>query len=98
MLKDIFGFAEHHEKSTNSLGYKITKTRKSDTAVLNKDNATNIGKSKIIAIDWFVRYYTPSVSQQAILSKKIISKTPTELQIVQRSVFMKEVNAQCLEI
>ena len=27
MLKDIFGFAEHHEKVTYGLGYKLTLTR-----------------------------------------------------------------------
>ena len=38
-LKDIFGFAEHQEKVTYGLGYKLTLTRKSDNAVLNKTNA-----------------------------------------------------------
>ena len=33
-----------------------------------------------------------SISQQAILSKQILSKVPTELHYVERSVFMKEVN------
>ena len=41
MLKDIFGFAEHQERSTHGLGYKLTITRNSDNAVLNKANATN---------------------------------------------------------
>ena len=36
------------------------------------------------------------ISQQAILSKQILSKVPTELQYVERSVFMKEVNTQNL--
>ena len=40
--------------------------------------------------------YTPSIPQQAILSKQILSRTPTELQYVERSVFMKEVNIQNL--
>ena len=30
MLKDIFGFAEHQEKGTFGLGYKLTLTRNSD--------------------------------------------------------------------
>ena len=34
------------------------------------------------------------MSQQAIFSEQILSKTPTEVQYVERSVFMKEVNNQ----
>ena len=44
MLKDIFGFAQHQEKRTYGLGYKLTLTRNSDNAVLNKANATNNAK------------------------------------------------------
>ena len=33
--KGIFGFAEHQEKATYGLGYKLTLTRNSDIAVLN---------------------------------------------------------------
>ena len=36
------------------------------------------------------------ISQQAMSSKQILSKVPTELQYVERSVFMKEVNTQNL--
>ena len=46
-LKDIFGFAEHQEKATYGLGFKLTSTRNSDNAVLNKTNATAISKTKI---------------------------------------------------
>ena len=51
-LKDIFRFAEHQEKATYVLGYKLTLTRASDNAVLNKTNATAIGKIKINSIEW----------------------------------------------
>ena len=51
-LKDIFGFAQHQEKPTSRLGYKLTLTRTSDYAVLNKTNATVVGKSKINSIEW----------------------------------------------
>ena len=40
-LKDLFGFAEHQEKNTYGLGYKLTLTRASDNAVLNKRNKRN---------------------------------------------------------
>ena len=93
-LKDVFGFDEYQPKATYGLGYKLTLARNSDNAVLNKDNAINIGKIKIIAIEWYVSHYTPSMQQQRILSKQILSKTPTEIEYPERSVFMKEVNTQ----
>ena len=36
------------------------------------------------------------MSEQTIMSKQILNKTPTELRFVERSVFMKEVNNQNL--
>ena len=93
-LKDIFGFAEYQEEGTYGLGYKLSMTRNSDNAVLNKDNAINTGKVKINAIEWYVPHYTPSIQQQAILSKQILNKSPTQIQYPERSVFMKEVNTQ----
>ena len=93
-LKDVFGFAQNQEKCTYGLGYKLTLTRNTDNDVLNKGNAINNGKIKIIAIEWYVPHYTPSMQQQAILSKQIINKTPTQIQYPERSVFMKEVYTQ----
>ena len=93
-LKDVFGFAEYQEKATYGLGYKLTMTRNSDNAVLNKGNAINNAKIKINAIEWYVPHYTPSLQQQAILSKQIINKTHTQIQYPERSVFMKEVCTQ----
>ena len=79
-LNDIFRFAEHQEKPTLGFGYKVTLTRHNDSSVLNKDKAINIGKIKIIAIEWYVPNYTPSIPQRAILLKRILSELPTELQ------------------
>ena len=93
-LKDVFGFAEYQDKGTYGLGYKLTLTRNTNHAVLNKDNPINIGRIKINAIEWYVPHYTPSMQQQSILSKQIINKTPTEIKYPERSVFMKEVNTQ----
>ena len=93
-LKDVFGFAEYQEKGTYGLGYKLTLTRNTDNAVLNKANGINNGKIKINAIEWYVPHYTPSMQQQSILSKQILNKTPTQIQYPERSVFMKEVNTQ----
>ena len=95
-LKDVFGFAEHQEKATYGLGYKLTLTRNNDSGVLNRDNLVTLGKVKINAIEWYVPHYTASMSQQTILSNQIVNKIPTELQYIERSVFMKEVNTQNL--
>ena len=43
-LGDIFGFAGHQEKGTYGLGYKLTLTKNTGNAVLNKDNAVNNAK------------------------------------------------------
>ena len=83
VLKDVFGFSEHQEKATYGLGYKLTLTRNTDNSVLNKDNAIHIGKVKINAIEWYVRHYTPSISNQAIFSKLILIKTTLEIQYVE---------------
>ena len=50
-LKDVFGFAEYQQKATYGLGYKLTLTRNTDNAVLNKGNAINNDKIKINAIE-----------------------------------------------
>ena len=63
---------------------------------MNKHNAVNVAKIKIIAIEWCVPHYTPSLEQQTILSNQILKKIPTELQYVERNVFMKEVSTQFL--
>ena len=62
-LRDIFGFAEYQEIATYGLGYKLTLTRNSDNAVLNKDKAVNNGKIKINTLDWYILHYTPSLDE-----------------------------------
>ena len=49
---------------------------------------------KVDHIHWYVPHYTPSIQQQGILFKQILSKTPTELRYVAASVLMEEVNNQ----
>ena len=53
-------------------------------------------RTKIDHIHCYVPHYTPSIPQQAILSKHILCKTPTELRYNGRSVFMEEVNIRNL--
>ena len=91
MLKDKLGFAEQQEKVSYGLGFQLTITRKTDKSVLKTDNATNIEKIKINAIEWYVPPYTPSISNKAILSTQIFSEVPTELHYVEISTIMKEV-------
>ena len=96
MLKDVFGFAEHQEKATYGLGYKLTWTRNKDEAVADEAGATADARNKIDHIHWYVPHYIPSMQQQSIISKQFLNKAPTELRYVERSVFMEEVNNQNL--
>ena len=34
-LKDVLGFAEHHDRCSNGLGYKLTLQRNSDNQILS---------------------------------------------------------------
>ena len=95
-LKHIFGFVECQEKGTYGLGYRLTLTRNSDNAVLNKDNAIAIGKIKINSLDWYVPHYIPNLEEHNKLMIQIKKNTPTLLHYPERSVFMKEVNTQNL--
>ena len=97
-LKDIFGFAEHLEKGTYGLGYKLTLTRNTDNAGLNNDNAVGNGRVKINSLDWYVPHYNPNLEEYNKLMNQIKKNSPTLLHYPypQRSVFMKEVNTQNL--
>ena len=72
--------------------------RNTDDALLQKPFALDNARIKHDHTHWYVPHYTPSNQQQGILSKQILSKTPTELRYIERSVFMKEVNNQNLWI
>ena len=95
-LKDIFGFAEQQEKGTYGLGYKLTLTRNTNNAVLNKDNAVVNGRVKINSLDWYVPHYSPNLEEYTKLMTQIKKNTPTLLHYPERSVFMKELNTQNL--
>ena len=64
--------------------------------MMNKVNAIKNAKIKINTIHWYVPHYTPSIAQYAVLFTQIQSKTPTELQYPERSIFMKRVKTQKL--
>ena len=96
MLRDVFGFAEHQEKATYGLNYKLTLTRNKDEALIDKVAGIADARIKIDHIHWYVPHYTPSIQQQKILFNQIKNETATELKHVERSVFLKEVNNQKL--
>ena len=93
-LRDIFGFAEYQQVGTHGLGYKLTLTRNTDNAVLNKNNAVINGKIKINALEWYIPHYTPSLDEYTKLMIQIKIKTPTNLHYPERCVFTREVNTQ----
>ena len=95
-LKDIFGFSENQQRGTYGLGYKLTLTRNTDNAVLNKDNVVVNGRVQINSLDWYVPHYSPNLEEYTKLMTQIKKNTPTQLNYVERSVFMKEVNTQNL--
>ena len=85
-LRDIFGFAEHQKAAIYGLGCKLTLTRNTDNAVLNKGNAMNNAKNKISALEWCVPHYTPSLEGQKKLMNQIKKKRP-QTYIVQKNLF-----------
>ena len=93
-LKDVFGFAEYQQTGTFGLSYRLTLTRNTDNALLNKDNATNNAKIVINGIEWFIPHYIPSLEEYNKLQIQLKQKTPKNLYYPERSVFMKEVNTQ----
>ena len=93
-LKDVFGFAEHQEMGTFGLGYKITLTKNTNNAVLNKDIATNNAKIKFNGLEWYLPHYVPSLEQYNNLVNRIAKRTPTDLHYPEKSIFMKEVMTQ----
>ena len=75
-LKNIFGFAEHQEKGTYGLGYKLTLTRNPENAVLNKTVATNNAIVKSNSLYWYVSHYSPSRDEYI----ELMHQTKKELQ------------------
>ena len=85
-------------KAPHGLGYKLTVTRNNNNDVLNKAAANDVAVAKIVisGIHWYKPHYTLSVDQEAILYKQFLSKTPTEFQYGERTVFTKYVNTWTL--
>ena len=66
-----------------------------DKFPLNKSFATavrNIFLTKFS--DWFVSHHTPKISEESLLLVHILSRTTTELQCFERSVFRRGFSPQ----
>ena len=79
MLKAIFVFAELQEKAGYRFGYKTTLPKIKDEVVLDKAPDIADARVNIHHIQWYVPHYTPSISQQGILSQQTVSTTPTKI-------------------
>ena len=97
-MKDVFRFAENHDKCTFGLGYKLKLQRISDNHVLSHPpqaneaaNLASAGRVIIEDLSWYVPHFTLSVKNQKLLFRHIESKTPTELTSIKRSSHMKDV-------
>ena len=90
--KDVFGFADHQDVASYGSVYKLTLTRNTDNAVLNKANATNNDEIKINSLEGYVPHYTPSLNEYNKLMAQVQQKSPTNHHYRGRSVSMKEVN------
>ena len=96
MLKEVFRFAECHEKATRGLGCKLTLTRNKGDAVLDKTLGIAVAGVRTDHLHLYIPHYTPSMQHQNFLANQVLSKSPTELKHIERSVFMKEVKSQNL--
>ena len=77
MPKDVLGSAEHREKVTYGLDYKLTLRRNKDNAVIDKAVGIVDARIEIDQIYWYVPLCTLSIQQQGFLFEQILSKTTT---------------------
>ena len=85
MLRDVLGLEEHQESHIWFLS-KNNLNKKNNAAAFKKALGNAAAKIGFINIHWYKLHYTPSIPQQVMLSKQILSKAATELQCIERSV------------
>ena len=96
-LRDIFGFADYQNNCSYGLGYKLKLQRNSDNHVLshragfNAENLALGGRVVIEGLSWTVPHYTPNLLNQKLMLGHIVSKAPTDLSFIRRSVYLKVV-------
>ena len=89
MLKEFLSFAVHQERGTYGLGYRLTLTRNSDNALLNKGNALNNAKIISNNIDWMLPTFKPNLEQQNIIMNQIVKKMAIRLRYIERSIHVE---------
>ena len=85
-----FRIGEHQETQDVVWDSKFLKT-KSDIDVFNRIGAADDAVVDSTDIGWFVPIHVPVISEDAIQSMHIITKTTNELRYLQRSVSAKSV-------
>ena len=71
--------------------------KKKDEAVLDTAPEIADARIKMDHIHWYVPQYTPSSPQNGILSKQILSKTPTELRYIERCFYEESPKSEFME-
>ena len=57
--------------------------------------APNVAQITINNISWKIPHYTPNIPQQTLIRGHIVSRDPTQLSYIERSVGVKPVDKQC---
>ena len=68
--------------------------RNMDNSVLSRNAGTVDGKIDIKDISWFIHHYNPSVIIQDLFNQQILTKMPTEIPYIKRSLCSKHVQKQ----
>ena len=89
MLKVFLNFAVHQERGTYGPGYRLTLSRNSDNALLNKGNALNNAKIICNNIDWMLPTFKPNLEQQNVIMNQIEKKMAIELRYIERSIHVE---------
>ena len=104
MEKNAFGlcsvtflaFQSVQGKATYGVGYKLTLTVNQSFATLKQAAANTSSNYVSSTIFCYLQHYTLYIHSPAILSKHNISKAPTELNYIDGSVPMRDINRQRL--
>ena len=63
---------------------------------MKKDITVANARVKINSLDWYVPHYGPNLEENTKLMTQIRKNTPTQINYIEKFVFMKEVNTQNL--
>ena len=97
-MKNVFGFVEDQENAIYGLGYQLILKKQTGIDAIFRDAATANAKAPKEGFVWFVQHYTPNTTRKRKLSEQIVSRTPIELNLVEKSVFRKDINEDMIGI